>query len=170
MEEHEKDGGEEVSIEPGNRGSRFWVLWFWVQVLGAWFVAGGGAAAQSKQDLRILSCDGPFAPTMTPETLAAAFGEANVSTEDIGVGEGFFEKGTVLFSKSPQDRLEIHWRNENVQPRPRLIVVQAEKHGGKQLTVSPSAPAVLVLSLGFLVRTFRPRRGRVSNFEGQLLK
>jgi hypothetical protein len=127
VEEHEEDGEEEVSIEPGNRSSRFWMLWFWVLVLGSWFVDGGGAAAQSKQDLRILSCDGPFAPTMTPETLAAAFGEANVTTEDIGVGEGFFEKGTVLFSKSPQDRLEIHWRNENVQFRPRRIVVHAEK-------------------------------------------
>ena len=104
------------------RGSRFWVL-----VLGSWFVAGAGAVAQSKQDLRILSCDGPFAPTMTPATLAAVFGEANVTTEDIGVGEGFFEKGTVLFSQSPQDRLEIHWRDEHVQHTPRVIVVRAEK-------------------------------------------
>jgi len=65
---------------------------------------------------------------MTPESrLAAAFGEQNVTAEDVPVGEGFFEKGTVLFSKSPEDRLVIRWRDEKVQHTPRLIVVREGK-------------------------------------------
>ena len=62
---------------------------------------------------------------MTPQTLAIEFGPQNVTSEDISVGGGFFEKGTVLFPQSPDDRLQIHWRDENVQHTPRLIVVRA---------------------------------------------
>jgi len=100
-------------------GSRFWVLRCWVVVLGSGFMC-PGATAQTHRDDRILSCDGPLGPTMTPDTLADAFGKANVTLENIAVGEGFFEKGTVLFSESPEDRLLILWRNEQVQQGPRM--------------------------------------------------
>ena len=107
------------------------MLRFWVPVLGSAVLVlcstVAGVAGQSQRSARVLSCDGPFAPTMTAESLAAVFGQANVTTEDVHVGEGFFEKGTVLFSKSPEDRLEIHWRDEQVPNTPSFLKVRAER-------------------------------------------
>jgi hypothetical protein len=73
------------------------------------WVHGSRRWAQSLEQRRILSCDGPFAPALIAETLAATFGPANITSEEIDVGEGASEPGTVLFSKSPLDRLEILW-------------------------------------------------------------
>ena len=64
---------------------------------------------------------------MTAASLAAAFGDTNVTNEDISIGEGFFEQGTVLFSTAPEDRVEILWQVEGVQQTPRLIVVRGQK-------------------------------------------
>jgi len=116
-----------MSLEPGTGGSRFWVLGFWVLVLGSWFTGGEGAGAQSGEARRIISCEGPFAPTTTPEVLMAAFGAANVTTEDVHVGEGHFEEGTVLFSKSADERLEILWTGGITHGRPRDLFIRGEK-------------------------------------------
>src|SRR5688500_1318889 len=113
-----------MQIEPRTGGSRFWVLGFWVLVLGS---SSSSVAAQGRRDYRILSCDGPFAPTMTPQTLAAEFGSHNVTSEDIALGEGFFEKGTVLFSQSPQDRVQIHWADVEAQRNPQQIVIRTAR-------------------------------------------
>ena len=64
---------------------------------------------------------------MTPESLAAAFGEANVASENIYLGEGFFEKGTVLFPKSPEDRLHILWKDEKLQQSVRTLSLRGNK-------------------------------------------
>jgi len=107
-------------------GSWFWVPGFWVLVLGSWF-AGTCIAAQNRPDYRILSCDGPLSPKMTPDSLKASFGAANVASDDIQVGEGDVEPGTVLFPTSAADRLEILWRDQKLQQDVRLVVVRGEK-------------------------------------------
>ena len=94
--------------------------------LSYWFTGAGGAFAQGEAR-RIISCEGPFAPTTTPEILAAAFGAANVTVEKIHVGEGQFEEGTVLFPKSADERLEILWAGGITHGRPRHLVVRGEK-------------------------------------------
>lgn len=108
-------------------GSRFLVLGAGVLVLGSWFAGANRAAAQSGEARRIISCEGPFAPTTTPEVVAAAFGAANVTTENVHLGEGQFEEGTVLFSKSADERLEMLWTGGITHGRPRLLVVRGEK-------------------------------------------
>ena len=59
MEKYEKSSEEEMSLEPGTGGSRFWVLWFWVLVLGSGF-GFSDTAAQERREHRTLSCEGPF--------------------------------------------------------------------------------------------------------------
>jgi hypothetical protein len=103
------------------------VLRFWVLVLGSGFGAAIGLGAQTRGDHRVLSCDGPLSPGMTPKSLAAAFGAANVTTADVHLGEGFFEKGTVLFSASPEDRVEILWTDEELQRDARMVVIRGDK-------------------------------------------
>ena len=103
------------------------VLWFCLLVLGSWFMGGERAGAQSGEARRIISCEGPFAPTTTPEVLAAAFGAANVTTENVHVGEGQYEEGTVLFSKLPDERLEILWTGGIAHGRPRDLFIRGEK-------------------------------------------
>jgi hypothetical protein len=81
---------------------------------------------------------------MTKKTLAATFGAPNVTVEKIHIGEGDFEEGTVLFSKSPDDRLEILWTGGVENGRPRHLVVRGEKSrwrtaGGLALGVSLQA-------------------------------
>ncbi len=115
-----------MPVERRTGGSRFWVLGFWVLVLGSWFTGADGAA-QSGEARRIISCEGPFAPTTTPEVLAGAFGAANVTTENVHVGEGHYEEGTVLFSKLPDERLEILWTGGITHGRPRDLFIRGEK-------------------------------------------
>jgi hypothetical protein len=135
VEEHEKSAEEEMPV----------MLRLWVLVLGCWCIGGEGAGAQSGEARRVISCEGPFAPTTTPEVLAAAFGAANVTTEDINLGEGQFEEGTVLFSKSADERLVILWTGGITHGRPRTLSIRGEKSrwrtsGG--LTLGASLQAV----------------------------
>ena len=127
MAEHEESAEEEVSIEPGTTGSRCWVLAAVIGILSGWFTGDSVAFAQSGEARRTISCEGPFAPTTTPEILAAAFGAANVAVENIHVGEGQFEEGTVLFPKSADERLEILWTGGITHGRPRHWFVRGEK-------------------------------------------
>jgi hypothetical protein len=98
-----------------------------VLVLGSWFTDGQGPVAQSGEARRIISCEGPFAPTTTPDVLAAAFGAANVTTENVHVGEGLYEEGTVLFAKWPDERLVILWTGGITHGRPRDLFIRGEK-------------------------------------------
>jgi len=98
----------------------------WAPILCFVFLATDGAA-QSGDARKIISCEGPFAPTTTPDVLAAAFGAANVTTEKIHVGEGEFEEGTVLFSNVPEERLAILWTGGITQGRPRDLFIRGEK-------------------------------------------
>lgn len=66
------------------------------------------SSADVLADQPMLSCTGPFAPNATPESIAKAFGAANVTTEEIGADEK--EQATVLFARDKAQRLEIFWR------------------------------------------------------------
>ena len=116
-----------------------------VTVLSYSFAGAGGVLAQSGEARRIIACEGPFAPTATPDILAAAFGAANVTVEDIQVGEGQVEEGTVLFSKSADERLEILWTGGIAHGRVRHLVVRGEKSRWRTLrglTLGASLQAV----------------------------
>ena len=72
---------------------------------------GLAASAQAAQQGTALACTGPFARNATPESIARAFGAANVTSEEINAGEGEKEKITVLFAGDPAQRLEIFWQD-----------------------------------------------------------
>jgi len=69
------------------------------------------SSADVLADQPMLSCAGPFAPDATPESIAKAFGAANVTTEEIGTDEK--EQATVLFASDKAQRLEIFWREND---------------------------------------------------------
>ena len=120
------------------------IVSFLMLLLGFWFSV-IEPAVYAQQNRRIISCDGPLAPDTNPAKLAQTFGAANVTTEKIHVGEGDFEEGTVLFAKSPADRLDILWTGGVTHGRPRQLFVRGEKgrwrtRGG--LTLGASLQAV----------------------------
>lgn len=82
----------------------------------------GAAATGVRADpLPPLACAAPFAKTADAASLAAAFGAANLRDDDIPVGEGSTEPGTVLFPDDPARRLEILWHDAQGRKRPALI-------------------------------------------------
>ncbi len=64
---------------------------------------------------------------MTAATLAQDFGKQNVTTDNLYQGEGNYEKATVLFPTSPENRLQIYWRDENEQHTPQVIEISSTK-------------------------------------------
>lgn len=76
--------------------------------------------------LSILACS-TFMPDVSAAQLAERFGAANVTTADISIGEGDTEPGTVLFADRPEDRVEILWKDQSAQRRPRAVMVRADK-------------------------------------------
>jgi hypothetical protein len=76
---------------------------------------------------RAFTCDsGPLVKTLTRATLAAAFGKANVTDETIADGDG--AKKTVLFAKTPDDRVEILWQDNSHNAAPNTIAVTDRSH------------------------------------------
>jgi len=83
---------------------------------------------------RVLTCGAPFGPTASAASLTKVFGESNVLTDDIEIGEGETEEGTVLFGGLPEDRLEILWTDPKRQQLPRMVIVRASKSRWKART------------------------------------
>ena len=72
----------------------------------------------------LLGCHGPFAKDASEATLIAAFGLANVANEDLDVGEGFTEPGTVIFKNDEKRRIEVFWHDSEKRRRPSSITVR----------------------------------------------
>lgn len=81
---------------------------------------GHGALAAGPE---LLGCRGPFAKDASAATLVAAFGAANVAHEDLDVGEGFTEPGTVIFKSDGKRRIEVFWHDSETRSRPSRIIV-----------------------------------------------
>ncbi len=73
-----------------------------------WLGLVSSANASERNPADALACIGPFARNATPESIATAFGKANVTTEEIGGEEK--EQVTVLFAGDKAKRLEIFWQ------------------------------------------------------------
>ena len=58
----------------------------------------------------VSGCGPVFGPHTTLESLAAAFGEANVVGADVHVGEGFYEPGAIIFGDT-EDRVDVTWKD-----------------------------------------------------------
>lgn len=84
-------------------------------------VSSGPAAAQAPT---MLGCTGPFAKDAAEPALIAAFGAANVKREDIDVGEGSTEPGTIVFPDDEKRRIEVLWHDNEKRRRPSAIMVR----------------------------------------------
>ena len=78
--------------------------------------------ADSQQPL-VFGCGQVFGPETTLESLAAAFGEANVVSADVHVGEGLYEPGAIIFGDT-ENRVEVTWRDTLNSRSPARVRVQ----------------------------------------------
>jgi hypothetical protein len=79
------------------------------------------------QQVRLLECQSTFSKDATSADLIRRFGVRNVIPGEIYVGEGYSEHGTVLFADSPEDRVEIRWKDIERQRMPNIIYVRGTK-------------------------------------------
>lgn len=73
-----------------------------------------------------IDCTGVWSPQTSEQALAAKFGKANVKREQVYVGEGQEEAGTVLFPNDPRRRVEIVWKNKKGRKSPEWLRVSDE--------------------------------------------
>jgi hypothetical protein len=81
------------------------------------------AAAES----RVLNCESVFTRDMRATTLVKQFGAANVTDGEISIGEGDTAPGTILFAKSPEERVEILWRDRRGRRLPQSVWIRGQK-------------------------------------------
>jgi len=75
----------------------------------------------------VLELDKVFSPQTSVANLIERFGEANVTTEQIYIGEGFYEEGTVLFKNSDEEKVEILWKDPKSKQFPKLVLLRGKK-------------------------------------------
>jgi len=75
------------------------------------------------ETLQTFDCKNSFPKSMDITWLENKYGRSNVSEEKLHLGEGFYEKGTVLYAKSLKDRVEIFWKKKKEEHGPRFIRV-----------------------------------------------
>jgi hypothetical protein len=83
----------------------------------------GPPAAEAIPEPRLLSCFA-FRPDTSAAVLESVFGASNVANAEIDVGEGNTESGTVLFAASPEERVEILWKDPAARARPRSVRIR----------------------------------------------
>lgn len=108
-----------------------------------------------------LACRGALSPDASATSLAARFGVANVTHENIDVGEGEFEPGTVLFAGRPEWRLEILWQDAANRRRPSAVM--ARRWDGKTTSRWRTPRGV---TLGLRLRAVERLNGRPFTLSG----
>ena len=79
-----------------------------------------------QRERRVFECGTVFGTETTPASLATVFGEENVVTKRIDVGEGFYETGTVIFPDT-QDEVEVLWKEPKLRGTPRIIRTRGDR-------------------------------------------
>jgi len=82
---------------------------------------------QAKPDPWLILVSGESAPInahTTRQDLVRAYGAPNVVDQDIDVGEGETQPGTVVFPKDPARLIEIVWRDPDKKTQPSFAQIQ----------------------------------------------
>lgn len=66
---------------------------------------------------------GKITPTSSESDLKKAYGDENVEEIEVSLGEGETEKGTVLFPKDPERRIQILWNDPRTKSNPVRIQI-----------------------------------------------
>ncbi len=83
----------------------------------------GPTQAADLSDFHVLDCENIFVADASAAMLSEEFGEDNLESVEIYIGEGFTEIGTVLFGNSPEDRVEILSKDVQEQKSPRRVQI-----------------------------------------------
>jgi len=82
--------------------------------------------AEPIQRDHVRELDKVFTPQTSAANLIELFGEANVTTEQIYLGEGSYEEGTVLFKNSDEEKVEILWKDPRSKQFPRIVMIRGK--------------------------------------------
>lgn len=96
-------------------------------LLCALVIASPGATGAAPGPERALDCTIAFPAAISHASLVSRHGASNVVDAEIEIGEGQRERGTVLFTTSDADRLEILWQDPHARTRPRRVIVRGER-------------------------------------------
>ena len=100
--------------------------------------AGGDALTQSaSQEQRqqptsrdsasfAFECDSAFRVNDSHDAIARRYSPENVTIGAVYVGEGFSERGTILFANDPLRRAEISWKDTVALRNPRIVYVNGD--------------------------------------------
>lgn len=105
----------------------------------------GSPTLLAQDDVRLLDCQTTFPPELTAAALERRFGAHQIGAGDIPAGEGRFDEVTVLFPASPEDRIEIVWRDKEARRSPGQMWVRGERsrwHTRTGLTVGTDLRSV----------------------------
>jgi len=69
----------------------------------------------------------------TRQDLVLAYGADNVVDQDLDVGEGEVEPGTLLFPSDPERSIEILWNDIQTKPEPSRLTIRGNKSRWKSL-------------------------------------
>lgn len=72
----------------------------------------------------VFGCGPVFGPETTPESLATTFGEANVVSADVHVGEGEYEPGAIIFGDT-EDRISVTWKDAPNRRSPSAVRIRS---------------------------------------------
>jgi len=82
--------------------------------------------AEPIQRDHVRELDKVFSPQTSAANLIERFGEANVTTGQIYLGEGSYEEGTVLFKNSDEEKVEILWKDPKSKQFPRIVMIRGK--------------------------------------------
>lgn len=124
-------------------------VWFGLSILGI-CATGIAAAQEGSEGPLVFECGLVFGPGTTQESLAAVFGDANVVSAEVHVGEGHYKPGVVIFG-DVEDRVEVTWRD----PSNRYSRSRARIGGDRSSWETPGG-----LRLGLDLRSVEAINGR----------
>jgi len=80
--------------------------------------------AQDPYTIVLGRADGSITASSTRRNLVDRYGEANVSDQDVDIGEGETEPGTVLFPKDSQRSIDIRWKDPQKKVSPKFLTIR----------------------------------------------
>ena len=84
----------------------------------------GFAGSEQRSPLRF-DCASTFPPTLSARELADRYGERNVRTDSIYLGEGMYAVGSTVFPDAPSRRVEIVWKDTVNMRSPEVVRIRA---------------------------------------------
>jgi hypothetical protein len=103
-----------------------------------------------------ISCTGAFARDADEAAVRSAFGDAATIADDVYIGEGYSEPGTVVFPDDAARRIEILWHDPDARSRPSAVILREES---TRRVAVPASPAI-ILRIGMTLAEVEAANGR----------